>query len=73
MRTLTPFLQASRPTKRRKGNNAMTTAADIGYAIIAAQKIGLSQDQISQLSKAMYKAIDLTEEEHAETVYRETP
>ena len=51
----------------------MTTAAAIGYAIIAAQKIGLSQDQISQLSKAMYKAIDLTEEERAETVYRETP
>ena len=51
----------------------MTTAAAIGYAIIAAQKIGLSQDQISQLSKAMYKAIDLTEEEHAETIYRETP
>ena len=51
----------------------MTTAAAIGYAIIAAQKIGLSEDQVSQLARTMCKTMDLTEEEHAETVYRETP
>ena len=51
----------------------MTSAAAIGYAIIAAQNIGLTKEQISQLSKAMYKTMDLTEEEYAEKVYQKTP
>ena len=51
----------------------MTTAAAIGFAILAAQKIGLSKEQISKLSATMYKTMDLTEEEYAEKVYQQTP
>ena len=51
----------------------MTSAAAIGYAILAAKKIGLSKEKISELSATMYKTMDLTEEEYAEKVYQKTP
>ena len=51
----------------------MTTAAAIGYAILAAKKLGLTKEQISQLSATMYSTMDMTEEEYAEKVYRNTP
>lgn len=50
----------------------MTNAASIGYAIIAARWIGLTEEQIKKLGRAMYEAMDEITEEEAEEVYRNT-
>ena len=50
----------------------MTNGAAIGYAIIAAKWIGLTDEQIKKLDRAMYEAMDKTTEEHAEKVYQTT-
>lgn len=48
----------------------MNNAAAIGYMIIAAIKIGLDNETISNLVSEMYKAMDLYTEEEAEEFYR---
>ena len=50
----------------------MTNAAAIGYAIIAAKWIGLTDEQIRNLDRAMYEAMDEIAEEQAEEAYRNT-
>ena len=51
----------------------MTNAAAIGYAILAAEEIGLTQEQISKLSKTAYRIMDRIDESEAEKIYRKTP
>lgn len=50
----------------------MTNGAAIGYAIIAAQWIGLTPYQIECLENAMNTAMDEHPEEVAEEVYMKT-
>lgn len=50
----------------------MTNAAAIGYAIIAAKRLGLTKEQIRKLDRAMYEVMDEITEEEAEEVYRNT-
>jgi hypothetical protein len=50
----------------------MTNGAAIGYAILASKRLGLTLEQIRQLDRAMYEAMDEYTEEEAEEVYQNT-
>jgi len=50
----------------------MTNGSAIGYAIIAAKRIGLTPEQIRKLDRALYEAMDEITEEEAEEAYRNT-
>ena len=51
---------------------SMTNGAAIGYAIIAAKRLKLSEEMIKKLDRGMYEAMDEITEEEAEEVYRNT-
>lgn len=48
----------------------MTNGAAIGYMITAAKRLGLTDEQIRKLDRAMYEAMDEFTEDEAEIVYR---
>ncbi|WP_219637719.1 hypothetical protein [Cohnella sp. CFH 77786] len=48
----------------------MTNAAAIGYAILAAKKLGLSREELHKLESIMYRIMDEVSEEEAEEAYR---
>ena len=48
----------------------MTNAAAIGYAILAAKRLGLDEVTIKKLDRAMYQEMDVTHEKTAEEAYR---
>lgn len=48
----------------------MTNAAAIGYAILAAMKMGMNHEELKRLEAIMYGYLDLVTEEEAEEVYR---
>lgn len=48
----------------------MTNGAAIGYAIIAARWLGLTEEQIQKLERGMETAMDRYTEEEAEETYR---
>lgn len=48
----------------------LSNEAAIGYAIIAAKKLGLAGDKLVQLEEEMKDAMDIYTEEEAEEVYR---
>jgi len=50
----------------------MNNSAAIGYAIMAARRIGLTDEQIRKLDSAMYRLMDEVTEEEAEEEYRKT-
>jgi len=50
----------------------MNNSAAIGYAILAAKRIGLTREQIMKLDRAMYEVMDEVTEEEAEEEYRRT-
>lgn len=48
----------------------ITNAAAIGYALLAAKKMGLSKEELKRLEAIMYGYLDLVTPEEAEEVYR---
>lgn len=48
----------------------MTNAAAIGYALMAAKKMGMSHEELKRLEAIMYGYLDLVSEDEAEEVYR---
>ncbi|AHV97070.1 hypothetical protein [Paenibacillus sabinae] len=48
----------------------MTNEAAIGYALLAAKKMGLSKEDLKRLEAIMYSYLDLVTEEEAEELYR---
>lgn len=47
--------------------------ACLGYAILGAQKLGYSEEQIKQLVRAIYSEFDWKSVEEARTVYEQSP
>lgn len=47
----------------------MNNGAAIGYAMIAARDMGLSEDQVQLLGQKMYDEMDYTSEKRADEVY----
>lgn len=50
----------------------MTNGAAIGYAIIAAKRIGFTEELIRNLDRTMYEAMDEYTEDEAEKEYQNT-
>jgi hypothetical protein len=48
----------------------VTNAACIGYAILAAKEMGLTQKQLQDLERSMRTEMDMTTEEEAEEAYK---
>jgi hypothetical protein len=48
----------------------MTNAAAIGYALIAAKKMGMSHEELKRFEAIMYGYLDLVSEDEAEEIYR---
>jgi hypothetical protein len=48
----------------------MTNAAAIGYAILAAKALGMSNEELRRLEYVMYRLMDEVTEETAEDEYR---
>ena len=48
----------------------MTNGAAIGYALLAARRIGIAYDRLVQLEELMREEMDHTTEEEAEEVYQ---
>lgn len=55
--------------KCTNGGEIMTNATAIGYMIIAARKLGYSEDQIRALEAEMRSRMDWIAEDFAEKVY----
>lgn len=48
----------------------ISNAAAIGYALLAAKKMGMSKEELKRFEAIMYGYLDLVTEEEAEAVYR---
>lgn len=48
----------------------MNNGAAIGYAMMAAKRLGYSKEQIRELEKMMYDLMDFKTEDEAEEFYR---
>jgi hypothetical protein len=48
----------------------MTNAAAIGYALMAAKKLGMNKEELKRLEAIMYGYLDFVTEEEAEEIYR---
>ena len=48
----------------------ISNSAAIGYALLAAKKMGMSQEELKRLEAIMYGYLDLVSEDEAEEVYR---
>lgn len=48
----------------------MKNAAAIGYALMAAKKIGLSKEELQRFEAIMYGYMDFVTEDEAEAVFR---
>jgi hypothetical protein len=77
----TSFRSASRSHVRiiRKSNpnllkwrsfEMISNASAIGYALLAAKKMGMSKEELKRFEAIMYGYLDLVTEEEAEEVYR---
>lgn len=48
----------------------MNNAAAVGYMIMAAKKLGMSDEEIRELESLMHHCMDIHSEEEAEDVFR---
>lgn len=48
----------------------MKNAAAIGYAILVGKKLGMTQQELSDLESFMYHLMDIVSEDEAEEAYK---